>query len=183
MRIAAGGSAITIDLQTAYFLRPHTNGGGDCRQCVDSESNCGVCVLVLYKYPETSGGLFSRKTDAKWELYATLVHNGESMSIDTAETKESAVAKLAKYAADLGLHLFAPEIALRRDIIVAVYVSQSSYAPGNWCVTARTTMSGVNDTIVLHPCKSRDDAHAHMLLLSKQHFLASSSAATSETSQ
>lgn len=41
-RIAVGGSAITIYPQTAYFLRPHNNGGGDCRRCVGSESNCGV---------------------------------------------------------------------------------------------------------------------------------------------
>lgn len=141
-----------------------------------------VCALMINKYAEIPGGLFRAKTDAKWELFAVLTHSGEEMTVEVVDSRESALAMLAKYAADLGLHLFAPDLALRRDIIVAIHVSQSLHAPHNWRVTARTAVSS-NNTIVLHSCNSRDDAHAHMLALHTQQFAVPSAAAASATLQ
>jgi hypothetical protein len=145
-------------------------------------SPTAVVALMLNEYAETPAGLFSSKKDAQYELVAVLTHSEEAVTVGAAKTRGLAQAILAKHAADLGLLLLAPDLALRRDIIIAIHVSQSLYKPFDWCVTAKTTTK-LNNTIVLYSGKSHDDAHAHMLVLYKQHFLASSSAAASETSQ
>lgn len=130
-----------------------------------------VCKLVLVDYPETPGGLFSRKTDAKWELHAILTHSGESILVDTAATRESAVTKFVEYATALGLDPLVHDIALRRDIIVAIYASQSP--TGKWRVTAQTTLS-FNSIILLYIFESREDAYERILALNKKYFATSS---------
>lgn len=128
-----------------------------------------VCTVLIKK---------SENADEKESVWHVVVFftNRTHHSAATAKTIELAAAKVAKYAADLGLILLTPTVAVRRDNILALYVLHIAER-STWEVCVKTSIHA-NYRITVFSCDSHDGAYVHMHMLYAQHFILGAAANT-----